>query len=262
MEIETLLQAVTDAAREAGRIMRSADRIAESVSAKDGHANYVTEYDKRVQTYLFSALSKALPEAAFIGEENGADAVTEESRRGWAFCVDPIDGTSNFVMGYRPSVTSIALLRNGTPFLGVVYNPYADLMFSAVRGRGARLNGTPILSSPAPLAQSLICFGTAAYYPELAHRTFRLCEYYLPRCVDLRRSGAAAWDFCTAAMGSIGLFFELRMNLWDYAAGALIAEEAGCRVTDIDGLPLAYDGPASILCASRGAAREAYFPDV
>ncbi len=261
MDVQKLLAGIEAAARKAGRIMLEAEDIRATVTEKEGHGNFVTAYDRRVQAYLSEALAALLPEASFIGEEDGADAVTEEKRRGFAFCVDPIDGTSNFIAGYRPSVTSIALLRDAAPFLGVVYEPYRDLMFTAVRGGGAFLNGKPIRSSGEPLARSLVSFGTAPYHPELAASTFALCASYLPRCVDLRRAGAAAWDLCSVAMGTVGLFYEQDLQLWDYAAGGLIAEEAGCRLTDMDGAPLPWDGPSSVMCASRGVAREDYFPE-
>ena len=113
MDIQKLLAGVEAAAREAGRIMLEAGDIRANTIAKEGHGNLVTVYDKRVQAYLFDALSRLLPEAKFIGEEDGKDAFTDEDRRGYAFCIDPIDGTTNFVTGFRPSLTSIALLRDG-----------------------------------------------------------------------------------------------------------------------------------------------------
>lgn len=262
MNTEMILNGVMHAAREAGRIMLEADDVRAGVIAKEGHGNFVTAYDKRVQRYLSGALRALLPEARFIGEEDGADAFTDADAHGFAFCVDPIDGTTNFVTGFRPSVTSIALLCDGAPYLAAVYNPYADLMLTAVRGEGARCNGHPIRSSSEPLANSLVLVGTAAYNPEFNARTVALCGDYLPRCLDLRRTGTAAWDLCNLAMGTVGLFFELRLQLWDFAAAGLIAQEAGCRLTDLDGAPLTWNGPSSILCASQGVAREDYFPRV
>lgn len=262
MDTQLLLRGVEAAARGAGQIMLGAVNIRDSVSAKSGHGNFVTEYDKRVQAYLFSTLDKLLPGAAFIGEEDGADTFPDDARRGFAFCVDPIDGTTNFLTGFRPSVVSIALFLDGAPILAAVYNPYADQMLTAVRGQGARCNGVPIRSQDEPLSGSLVLFGTAAYNPEFAERTFALCADYLARSLDLRRTGSAAWDLCNLAMGTAGLFFELRLQLWDFAAAGLIAIEAGCRLTDLDGKPLTWDGPSSILCASRGVAREDYFPRV
>lgn len=261
-ETNVLLTGIEAAARTAGRIMLEAGNIRASVTAKEGHANFVTAYDKRVQAYLFDALGALLPEAKFIGEEDGADTFTDEDRRGYAFCVDPIDGTTNFMTGFRPSVTSIALLRDGAPYLGVVFNPYWDMLFAGIKDGGAFLNGAPIRSSEEPLARSLVSFGTAPYNPELADQTFALCAHYLPRCIDLRRSGAAAWGLCSVAMGSIGLFYEMRLQLWDYAAAGLVAAEAGCRLSALDGSPLTWDGPSSMICASQGVAKENYFPSI
>jgi len=262
MNTAALIAGIEAAARHAGRIMLDAENIRANTTAKEGHANFVTVYDKRVQAYLFAALGKLLPEAHFIGEEDGADAFTEDDRHGYAFCIDPIDGTTNFVTGFRPSVTSIALLRDGLPYLAVVYNPYSDTMLSAVRGGGAQCNGKPIRSSDEPLSRSLVMFGTAPYMPEMSERTFAICADYLPRCIDLRRTGTAAWDLCNVAMGTVGLFFEMKLQLWDFAAAGLIATEAGCRITDLSGDALTWDGPSSVICASRGVAKEDYFPRV
>ena len=136
--------------------------------------------------------------------------------------------------------------------MGVVYNPYDDMVFSAIAGEGAFMNGERIMSSEAPLSDSLAVFGTAPYYTELQDRTFELAKKLLPMCVDLRRSGTAAWDMCCVAMGRCSLYFEMRIQLWDYAAAALIAKEAGCRVMDMEGNELSYTGPTTVLCLARG----------
>ena len=259
MDLRTNIEA---AAREAGRIILSAGSNKSATDTKSGHANFVTMYDRMVQEYLFAELARILPEASFVGEEEGAESFREEYRKGYAFVIDPIDGTSNFIKGYRPSVTSIGLLKDGKPYIGVVYNPFADIMYSAQRGEGAFRNGTPIHSSEDPLAQSLFSMGTSPYYAELSARSFQIGEHYLHRTVDMRRSGAAAWDLCQLAEGITGLFFELKLGLWDFAAGAVIATEAGCVLTDIEGNELTYDGPSSVLAVSAGVVREAYFPEV
>ena len=114
------------------------------------------------------------------------------------------------------------------------------------------MNGEKIMSSDAPLSDSLAVFGTAPYYTELRDRTFDIAKKLMPLCVDIRRSGTAAWDMCCVAMGRCSLYFEMCIQLWDYAAAALIAVEAGCRVTDIEGRPLSYEGASSALCLARG----------
>ena len=114
------------------------------------------------------------------------------------------------------------------------------------------MNGERIMSSDVPLSDTLAVFGTAPYYTELQEKTFDIARNLLKECVDLRRSGTAAWDMCCVAMGRCGLYFEMRIQLWDYAAAALIAEEAGCTVTDVDGKALSYRGATSVLCRARG----------
>ena len=260
MTMEKLLEGMQAAARHAGHIMLEAEEIERAVHNKEGHGNFVTEYDQRVQKALFEELGALLPDAHFIGEEEGQDRFVDDDRKGWAFCIDPIDGTTNFIKGYRPSVTSIGLLRDGKPFMGVVYCPYWDEMFVGWQGHGAFRNGTRIVSSDHPLEESLVLLGTSPYHPQIAEKTMMLGAQYLRRALDLRRSGSAAWDLCSVASGTAGLFFEMHLGLWDFAAGAVIAEEAGCVITDMVGNPLTYDGPSSVLCASRGVAGGEYLP--
>ena len=241
---------IKQVAREAGDILLSAKRP--KIMEKSGHANFVTETDEKVQRFLVGRLKELLPEAEFLGEEDGQDVFSAKMASGYCFVIDPIDGTSNFIYEYRPSVVSIGLLKDGKPYMAVVYNPYDDMMFSAIQGGGAYMNGERIMSCDAPLSQQLACFGTAPYYEELRDRSFDMAKRLLPLCVDLRRSGTAAWDMCCVAIGRCGLYFELKIQIWDYAAAALIAKEAGCSVPDIDGNPLSYTGASSALCMSRG----------
>lgn len=256
--IEEVLEEIKQAAKDAGRIILEATDILEATSQKEGHGNFVTEYDKKVQEFLYDRLEKILPEAAFMGEEEGASEFKEEYRRGFLYVIDPIDGTTNFITGYRPSVTSIGLLKDGKPYLGVIYDPYGDHLFWAVKGMGAYCNGKRIHSSQKPLADSVVSFGTAPYYPELFERSFDMAKQYQERTLDVRRSGTAAWDLCLLASGVTGLYYELVLGLWDFAAGAAILEEAGGKITDIDGKELTYDGKSSILAVSEGVAKEDY----
>ena len=244
------IEDIKQVAREAGNILLSARRP--KIMEKSGHANFVTETDEKVQRFLVGRLKELLPEAEFLGEEDGQDVFSAKMASGYCFVIDPIDGTSNFIYEYRPSVVSIGLLKDGKPYMAVVYNPYDDMMFSAIAGEGAYMNGERIMSSEAPLSEQLSCFGTAPYYEELRDKSFDIAKKLLPLCVDLRRSGTAAWDMCCVAIGRCGLYFELKIQIWDYAAAALIAREAGCSVTDIEGNPLSYTGASSALCMSRG----------
>ena len=261
MDTGELLKKIEAAARQAGEIMLGATHIADGVSEKEGHGNFVTLYDAKVQEFLFAEMKKILPEAKFVGEEEGKNEFREEYRSGYTFVIDPIDGTANFLTGVRPSVTSIGLLKDGKPWLGVICNPYEGLVFSAVRGMGAFCNGNPIHSSERPLKYSLVTVGTAPSFEKLYDMTFALARRYTEMSMDIRHSGAAAWNLCQLACGRIGLFYELRLSLWDFTAGAVIAEEAGAVITDPQGRPLTYDGPSGVIGASCGVVKEGgYLP--
>ncbi|MBR3393737.1 MAG: inositol monophosphatase [Firmicutes bacterium] len=256
MSYQKILSSIEELAKKAGLIMLEAEDIRHQIKEKSGHANFVTVYDERVQEYLFKELKKIIPDASFVGEEEGAEIFKPEYEQGYTFCIDPIDGTSNFLTGYQPSVISIALFKDGNPYVSVVYEPYQDLLFTAVKGEGAFLNGKQLESSREPLARSLVSFGTSPYDPELMHRSFELCKIILPKCIDLRRSGSAVWDICQVAMGVTGMFFECKLRLWDFAAASLILEEAGGRIIDMNGEKLSLRGPSSILAISQGVAAE------
>ena len=250
MEQKELLKKIADVVRECGTIILHADRSKSSIDEKAGHANFVTEYDKRIQQTLQKSLLGILPEAVFVGEE---EEVHASIAKGYAFIVDPIDGTTNFIKDYHMSVVSVGLTLDGEKYMGVVYNPYSDEMFTAVKGQGAFLNDRPIHVSAQPLSNWLVLFGTAPYYEELSRRSFEMAYDYFKKALDVRRSGSAAFDLCSVAAGRAELFFELSLSPWDYAAGALILEEAGGKVTTIEGGPLTLQAGCSVL-ATNGIA--------
>lgn len=237
MTEEQLLENIIHAVRACGTIILNADRTKSGIDEKAGHANFVTAYDKKVQSELQKRLLEILPEAVFVGEEEDVHASV---KGGYAFIVDPIDGTTNFIKDYHASAISVGLIKDAKRYIGVVYNPYLDEVFTAVKGKGAFLNGSPIQVSKQPLENGIVIFGTATYYEEYAKVTFDMAYDYYCKALDVRRSGSAALDLCNVAAGRAELFFELRLCPWDYAAGSLIVEEAGGVVTTIDGgkLPL------------------------
>ena len=234
-----MLQKIISIVHECGEIMLSASDIEHKVHQKEGKGNFVTDYDSRVQAALKEKLLELVPDALFFGEEDDADSV--DISRGYAFIVDPIDGTSNFMRGYRTSCISVALARDGYPVMGVVYNPYMQETFYAEKGKGAFLNGKPIHASERTLEQGLVLFGTAPYNADLAKKSFEVAYRYFCRAEDLRRSGSAAIDLCALACGRGEFYFELILSPWDYAAGALIVEESGGIVSDLEGNPVTYD---------------------
>ena len=231
-----ILDLLCTSEREAGTLMLEAhDILAE---CKTDRRDVVTEYDRRVQALLIERLSAALPEARFFCEENDRhDDLHAET----VFIIDPIDGTMNFVRGFHHSCVSTACMRNSGLRAAAIYNPYVDELFTAVKDGGAFLNGRPIHASTEPLSRNLVCCGTAPYDQGLADRTFALMKKAYLAGLDVRREGAAALDLCSVAAGRAGVYFELGLSLWDYAAGKLIVEEAGGVCCTLAGAPMPLD---------------------
>ena len=247
MTEEQLLKEIVNAVRVCGAIILNADRTKSNIDEKAGHANFVTTYDKKVQSELQTKLLAILPEAVFVGEEEDVHASVKD---GYAFIVDPIDGTTNFIKDYHASAISVGLAKDGERYMGVVYNPYLDEVFTAVKGQGSFLNGEPIHVSDQPLENGIVIFGTATYYDEFAKATFDMAYEYYCKALDVRRSGSAAIDLCNVAAGRAELFFELRLCPWDYAAGSLIVEEAGGVVTKIDGGEITLNEGCGVLATN------------
>ena len=245
-----ILPKVENLVRRASRIMLEAKDIWSTVDAKGGRQNFVTDYDKRVQEVLQTGLAEILPEALFMGEESDSDVNISS---GWAWIVDPIDGTTNFIKGFNMSAISVALVKDAQPQMGLIYNPYADELFAAVSGMGARMNQKPIRVSENELHDGVVIVGTAPYYPELVDASFEIARYYFDRCIDIRRSGSCALDLCNVACGRAELYVEQRVYPWDYAAGALIVKEAGGKVTVIDGNTLQYQAYSSVKASNMQA---------
>ena len=232
------IELICDLVRECGLFIKNADRGRLHVDAKSGRANFVTEYDKQVQERLRVGLLEIMPDAHFVGEEGSTQAFAPVGK---FFAPDAVAGDFT------------ALVVDGAAEFGVVYNPYADEMFSARRGHGAFCNGKRLHVSNETLEDGIVVFGTAPYHEELKEKTFKLAYAYFRKAMDVRRSGSAALDLCTIAAGRAELFFELVLSPWDYAAGALIVTEAGGLASDCDGRPLAYDRPCSVLARNRAA---------
>ena len=247
-----VLELICEAEREAAALMREAhDILAER---KGDRRDVVTAYDRRVQELMIERLGAALPDARFFCEENdrhddlGAEHV---------FIIDPIDGTMNFVHGLSHSCISAAYMSKGVLRAAAICNPYLDELFTAVKGEGAWLNGKPIHASTEPLSETLVCCGTTPYNPELADTCFALMKKAFLAGLDVRREGAAALDLCAVAAGRAGVYFELSLSLWDYAAGKLIVEEAGGVCVTLDGSSLPLDaGRPGVLAGGKRAVED------
>ena len=231
-----MLSTIETIVRKAAGIIKTPDAD-KGITSKSCGRDLVTLYDKKIQELLYSEFSRDFPDAGFLGEEQ----LNKPSRDGGVFIIDPIDGTTNFIKGLNHSGISVGYCRNGIMTCGVVYDPYADEMFTAELGKGAYLNGRPIHISDEPIERSVCHYGTAPYYDDLRKKSFDLAAAVTALVIDSRRRGAASLDFCDVACGRAELYFEYYLSPWDLAAGSLIASEAGAIVTDMDGKPLQYE---------------------
>jgi myo-inositol-1(or 4)-monophosphatase len=241
--------AACDAAKAAGALIRDAIRGGFDVQRK-GSADLVTEVDRAAEATIRGILDAACPGHGFLGEESTGD------RAGVArWIVDPLDGTINFVAGYRTVAVSIALEREGTGLFGVVHDPFSGETFTAERGHGAFRDGQPIhVSSTAAVHDALVLTGLA--YDVRETEDDGLTEFRAVAKVarSIRIFGSAALDLCSVAAGRADAYWERGLKPWDAAAGALILEEAGGRVSDYTGGAAHVSGGR--LVASNGRLHE------
>jgi myo-inositol-1(or 4)-monophosphatase len=197
-----------------------------------------------------AVLAERFPDHDILAEELGATAATRTpSRFRWVF--DPLDGTTNYAHGLPIYCSSLALEIDGRAEVGAIYDPTRKELFTAERGEGARLNGTPLqVSSTAALIDSLLVTGFPYDVHKRAEDLVGLFGAFLGRARAVRRLGSAALDLCYVAAGRLDAFWEQHLHAWDVAAGALMLEEAGGAITGIDGSP--FDVEAGHLIASNG----------
>ena len=213
-----------------------------------GACDYVTQVDIQVQKLIKEGLYQMYPQVQFMGEEQDNTAI---DRKGDFWILDPVDGTTNLIHDFRHSTLSLAYAEAGTVELGIVYQPYTDEMFVAVKGKGAFLNGKPIhVSEAKTLSESLVTIGTSPYYHELADWIFKVFKEVFLSCQDIRHLGSAALDMAYVACGRVDAFFEAILQPWDFAAAKLLIEEAGGKVTDFSGNDIPTGEPAEILAGN------------
>ncbi len=229
--------------KRAGAVLLTAVDISNSVTDKGQACDLVTIYDKQVQDRLCKELKEAYPHCGIYAEEGD---LCDIARHDSYFIIDPIDGTTNFVRELHHSCISVGLWEKGEIVAAVVYNPFAEELFTAEKGRGAYLNGKPLRVTDADLSHSLVLLGSAIYYRDTIPATLRFIEELFPVTLDVRRGGSAALDLCYLAAGKADLFFECCLRPWDYAAGSLIVTEAGGIVSALDGSPLRFYDRCSV----------------
>jgi myo-inositol-1(or 4)-monophosphatase len=224
----------------------AARRRREGVSIADHKSSpvdVVTLADRETEALIRGMLADARPSDGFLGEESGA----EKGASGLTWVVDPIDGTVNYLYGIPHYGVSIAVVEGEpdpltwTDIAGCVVNPAIGEVFSARVGAGAHLGDSAISVAPAvDLSQALIATGFG-YKAEMRGRQGEAVARLLPTVRDIRRAGTASLDLCFVACGRLNGYFERTLNPWDHAAGAIIAREAGAKVTGWDGAPPSRD---------------------
>jgi myo-inositol-1(or 4)-monophosphatase len=222
--------------------------------SKKGAIDLVTEVDLECERMCRAVVRERFPDHAVLAEEFGAtDAGTAPSRWCWVF--DPLDGTTNYAHGLPVFCASLGLQIDGRTDVGAIYDPTRRELFTAERGQGAYLNGRALKTSEAAtLLDALLVTGFPYDVHENPGRLVELFSAFLGRAQAVRRFGSAAIDLCYVAAGRFDGFWEQRLKPWDVAAGALVVEEAGGRITGMDGSP--FDPAAAHLVASNGRIHE------
>lgn len=209
------------------------DRESAGSIKEKGMCDFVTAVDEAVQNFIQKELQLLYPDILFMGEES-TEASIDMNRLVWV--LDPVDGTTNLIHDYKNSAISLALLNKKEVIAGIIYDPYLDEMYFAVKGKGAYLNEQPIhVSNAKSMNESLIAIGTSPYYKNEAADNFKTFEKIYMDCQDIRRTGSAALDLAHIACGRIEGYLEKKLKIWDFAAGALIVREAGGCVFDYEG---------------------------
>jgi myo-inositol-1(or 4)-monophosphatase len=232
------------AARAAALLIERRGSATGSIGTKTSITDMVSDVDRASESLVVTGIRRARPGDAILAEEGSA----EQGTSGWRWVIDPLDGTVNYLYGLPAYAVSIAVEHHGRALVGVVVDPEHGETFTAVRGRGATRNGVPIATSAeSDLAVALIGTGFS-YDAERRSRQATVLTRVVPRVRDIRRAGAASIDLCWVACGRLDGYYEHGLAPWDFAAGALIASEAGGYTGDLRGGP-----PSAEVAVAAGA---------
>ncbi len=235
IEVSRLTTVAITAALKAGALLKRGFGSHFEISEKEGYHNLVTEYDKATEKQIISSIFSHFPDHAHLAEEGG---LSKGKGSPYMWVIDPLDGTVNFAHNIPIFSVSIACTFENEVICGVVYQPMTEELFIAEKGRGATLNGSTITVTKTPRLESSIL---VTEFPYNAHENPLNCVETFSRLtkmgLPIRRLGSAALDLSYVAAGRFDGFWEVSLEPWDLAAGKLIVEEAGGRVTHYDGTP-------------------------
>ena len=232
-----VVNVMVKAARAAGNVLlRNLHKLDSINVVEKDRMDYASDVDEQAEQAVIKELRRSYPDAAFLGEESGASGSGRS-----VFVIDPLDGTSNYLHGFPHWCVSIALVENGEPQHGVIFDPLRNELFTASRGSGAVLNDKRIrVSERKGLDGAMLITGFPPRERERAPAQLECVRALLRNVEDIRRTGSAALDLAYVACGRSDGYFEAGVKPWDIAAGVLLVREAGGRVCDFRG---AQTGP-------------------
>jgi|TARA_B100001750_G_scaffold247615_1_gene274013 myo-inositol-1(or 4)-monophosphatase len=229
-----MLSVAKAAARDAADLILHANEIDRKTSNKSTITDLVTKTDKNAEQVIKDDILAKFPDHSILAEESGETKSSSE----YLWVIDPLDGTTNFVHGLSPYCVSIALLKNNTPLLAVISELPAENLYWAVKGNGAFCNGEKIsVSSRKSINDSLLITGFSYQHDSKWETNMKLFKDFTKISHGVRRIGSAAADLCYVASGKADAFWEIGLYPWDSAAGILLVDEAGGKVTRMDGRP-------------------------
>lgn len=234
-QLQIFLDIATEAALAGGAVLQSYWGKLTSVEEKGRPGDLVTEADKASEEQVLAVIKRHFPDHAILAEESGqlGDRTAE-----YLWAIDPLDGTTNYAHQYPFFAVSVGLLINGVPQVGAIFDPFRQDLFRAARGLGATCNRQPIqVSQTSALSQSLLVTGFAYDRQETIDNNYAEFCHLTHRTQGVRRGGAAAIDLAYVACGRLDGYWERGLSPWDLAAGVILVEEAGGRVTAYDDEP-------------------------
>jgi myo-inositol-1(or 4)-monophosphatase len=246
MHMHPMLNIAVRAARQAGDvIMRRFDRLDTLKIATKSRNDFVSEVDRQAEEVIIDTIKAAYPDHAILAEESGRQEGNE-----FEWVIDPLDGTTNYLHGFPQFAVSIALREKGRLSQAVIYDPVRQDLYTASRGSGAQLNNRRIrVSGVKGLEGALLGTGFPFRQPEHMDTWIAMFRELFPQVADVRRAGSAALDLAYVASGQLDGFWEIGLNEWDMAAGALLIQEAGGLVGDFSG-GHDYMGTGNIVCGN------------
>lgn len=244
---DSLLITAIQAALHAGSELKRGLGTSFTIDSKPGRHNLVTEYDKLSEQIIIDTIKRKFSNHSILAEESGSHMSSSEI----LWVIDPLDGTANFASAIPSFCVSIAATCGHDILCGVVYQPMTNELFTAQTGQGAFLNGRPIkTSSVADIKDAMIATGFPYNVDENPLRCIDQLAKVLHMGLPIRRIGSAALDLCYTAAGRFDAYWECHLEPWDLAAGKLILEEAGGKVTDYAGNHRPYDKKTSVLSSN------------